>query len=458
MSFTTIPATYDEIDVPTSGGGTGGTSASQHEEFLPAAGATSVTLSAAPNEILIVSRNGVVQSQADGNYSVSGNVVTFSTAFDGTERVIVDYVDASAGIAMWYTGAATPDSALGKAGDMYLEGDGDVWHRNGAWTQSAVNIMGPVGSTGPTGPAGPVGPVGPASTVPGPVGPPGQTGAQGVPGPQGPDGPPGVDGAPGPQGPTGQQGVQGIPGNTGPMGPQGPEGPTGAQGPMGPQASGFTVKGTVMTETNLPSQPQPPGDAYIVNSPSPAHLWVSNGARWDDWGQFQGPQGIQGPVGPQGIPGQPGPPGAQGAAGPTGPQGISGTNGVPGPQGPAGPQGPPGDPFGQPVLAIGAMVHWRPFEMTYQRYGLCKPAVILGIWDEIQNTLSLHVLGTFGGPVPLVDHVENGLGSGHWHYIADCPYSPLMDQSRPFVAQSQRSNGHAVLVAPRTLQVYEATS
>ena len=70
--------------------------------------------------------------------------------------------------------------------------------------------------------------------------------------------------------------------------------------------------------------------------------------------------------------------------------------------------------------------------MTYQRYGLCKPAVVLGIWETVNNTLSLHVLGTFGGPVPLVDHVENGTTPGHWHYIANCPFSPLMNQSTPF--------------------------
>jgi hypothetical protein len=62
-----------------------------HEEFLPADEATTVTLAAAPDTLLTVSRNGVVQSSAAGHYSLAGATITFTTAFDGTERVVVTY-------------------------------------------------------------------------------------------------------------------------------------------------------------------------------------------------------------------------------------------------------------------------------------------------------------------------------------------------------------------------------
>jgi len=46
---------------------------------------------------LIVARGGVVQSQVDGHYSISGATLTFSTPFDGTERVIVSYQTGTSG-------------------------------------------------------------------------------------------------------------------------------------------------------------------------------------------------------------------------------------------------------------------------------------------------------------------------------------------------------------------------
>lgn len=441
------PALYDEIDYslgPTGPQGPPGPPG-RHAEFLPANGATSITLPSTPLFVQMLARAGVVQSEVAGDYVISGTTLTFTDAFDGTQRVVLDYADAEGTNAQWYEGSGAPVRTDLAPGSMYLQDNGDTWLWNGTtWTNTGTNLAGVPGATGPQGPPGA------ASTVPGP---PGQTGAQGPQGAQGPSGPAGPQGATGEEGPTGPQGPQGVQGNDGVMGPQGPPGQTGAQGPMGPQASGFTVKGTVMTSANLPAQPQPSGDAYIVNSPAPAHLWVSNGARWDDWGQFQGPQGIQGVPGEQGIPGPPGPKGDQGVMGPAGPQGQDGQDGVTGAQGPQGPQGPPGDPFGQPVMAIGSIVHWRPFLMTEMRYALCKPAVILGAWDEYQQILSLHVLGTEGGPTVLHDQVKPGLELGMWHYIVDCPYGFTMHtESRVAVA---RTNGHAVLSAPRTLQSYE---
>jgi hypothetical protein len=77
----------------TSGGG----SALLHEEFLPANAATTVTTSQTPTGISFVSRAGVIQSTVDGHYTVAGAVLTFSTAFSGSERVIVSYLTGQAG-------------------------------------------------------------------------------------------------------------------------------------------------------------------------------------------------------------------------------------------------------------------------------------------------------------------------------------------------------------------------
>jgi hypothetical protein len=69
-----------------------------HEEFLPANGATTVTLSTNPAQgIGVVSRNGVVQSTTDGHYTQAGTTLTFSTAFSGTERVVVSYTVGTTG-------------------------------------------------------------------------------------------------------------------------------------------------------------------------------------------------------------------------------------------------------------------------------------------------------------------------------------------------------------------------
>jgi len=68
-----------------------GPSSSVHEEFLPSNGATTITLGQPPNWILMLSRGGVVQSAADGHYTLAGSVITLSSAANGTERVVVDY-------------------------------------------------------------------------------------------------------------------------------------------------------------------------------------------------------------------------------------------------------------------------------------------------------------------------------------------------------------------------------
>src|SRR5262245_4953856 len=234
--------------------------------------------------------------------------------------------------------------------------------------------------------------------------------------------------------PQGEQGIQGPVGPTGPMGPTGPQGPQGEQGPMG---TGLTVKGSVNNESQLPSQPQPEGDAYVTLNTG--HIWVSDGNMWIDCGPFQGPVGPQGPLGPVGPQGPVGADGPTGPMGPAGPQGATGATGPVGPEGPRGPQGVPGDPYGSPVLAIGSIVHWRPAENTFDRQGICKPAVVLGVWDEYHNLLSLHVLGS-QGPTMLFDEVPTGWLPGQWHYIIDCPYSFTLRRADGLTTYS--SNGY----------------
>jgi len=197
---------------------------------------------------------------------------------------------------------------------------------------------------------------------------------------------------------------------------------------------GYTIKGQVNDAGALPNQPQPKGDAYQTLNDS--HIWYSTGTAWLDLGPIQGPQGSQGAQGPPGVQGPTGAPGPQGTPGATGAVGPTGPPGPQGATGPRGPQGAPGDPYGNPILAIGSIVHWRPHEVTYDRYGLCKPAVVLGVWNQTYNLLNLHVLGTVGGPTPLVDQVPTGSGPGQWHFLSDCPYGMTFhttsQQAAPF--------------------------
>ncbi len=74
-------------------GAVGATTTGAHEEFVPANGQTVVTLSTQAVLLLMVSRGGVVQSAVSGDYALTdgGNTVTFSEAFNGTERVIISY-------------------------------------------------------------------------------------------------------------------------------------------------------------------------------------------------------------------------------------------------------------------------------------------------------------------------------------------------------------------------------
>lgn len=246
------------------------------------------------------------------------------------------------------------------------------WTNNGGLPNPvSVDIRGPKGDTGNTGPAGPSG-------SQGPVGPAGPQGVQGVEGPVGPAGPVG------PKGPQGEKGPQGN------IGPQGPQGEPGA---------GLNVKGTVASESDLPTNAEQ-GDWYNVGTEAPYVLYLYTDGAWKSQGTLQGPTGAvftpevdeagfiswtndgglpnpasvsikgpkgdkgtkgdtgaAGPAGPQGPQGDPGPAGADGAVGPAGapgaqgPQGERGPQGIQGPAGPAGPAGAAG-PAGPAGVAV----------------------------------------------------------------------------------------------------------
>jgi hypothetical protein len=225
------------------------------------------------------------------------------------------------------------------------------------------------------------------------------------------------------------------------MGPQGPQGATGAQGPAG---TGINLKGSVPDAAQLPTAGNTQGDAWVASDTMHLWFWETTSGPWVDLGPIQGPAG---PTGPEGATGPVGPMGPAGVPGPIGAQGTQGEPGPPGPigpQGPRGPQGPPGNPYGSPLLAIGAIVHWRPWPTLHDRYGFCKPAIVLWVPDEYNNILALTVLGTPGSPQPfLQDRVFDGYGAGQWHFISDCPYSYTTPST---LLQPSYTNGRAAAV------------
>ena len=73
----------------------------EHQEDLPTAGDTTITLLKTPASVLLVARNGVVQNIRDGHYTVANTLLTFSTPFAAGETVVVGYVSTSiAGISL----------------------------------------------------------------------------------------------------------------------------------------------------------------------------------------------------------------------------------------------------------------------------------------------------------------------------------------------------------------------
>ena len=89
--------------------------------------------------------------------------------------------------------------------------------------------------------------------------------------------------------------------NAGPL--QGPKGDQGDQGIQGPVGAGFSFRGSVATESALPT-PSTQGYGYLVAATGNLHIY--NGSSWINAGPLQGPQGPQGD------------PGAEGSQGPAG--------------------------------------------------------------------------------------------------------------------------------------------
>jgi hypothetical protein len=234
------------------------------------------------------------------------------------------------------------------SGDTYIVQSNQyayVWNGS-AWIQ-AGSIFGFIGATGPAGVTGPIGATG-ATGATGPIGPTGATGAgvtgvtgvTGATGATGATGFVGFAGAQGATGPTGPTGALGVTGPTGPTGigatgATGATGVTGVTGPSGATGIGVNIKGSVTTVGNLPGPGTGNinGDLYLVQSFSPAHAFVWNGATWVDSGPSTGPVGATGPIGVTG------PIGPTGPTGPIGATGYTGSKGTTGPTGPTGASG-----------------------------------------------------------------------------------------------------------------------
>lgn len=62
------------------------------QEFFPSAAADTVILGYLPEQVVMVARNGVVQSAGAGHYSVAGPAITFAAPFNGsTDRLVISF-------------------------------------------------------------------------------------------------------------------------------------------------------------------------------------------------------------------------------------------------------------------------------------------------------------------------------------------------------------------------------
>lgn len=87
----------------------------------------------------------------------------------------------------------------------------------------------------------------------------------------------------------------------GPPGPPGPYGPIGPEGPKGDPGTGISIRGSLASIDELPTNPDP-DEAYIIDG----DLWVVSGdGEWTNVGSVQGPEGPAGPEGPEGPQGPP---------------------------------------------------------------------------------------------------------------------------------------------------------
>jgi hypothetical protein len=119
-------------------------------------------------------------------------------------------------------------------------------------------------------------------------------------------------------------------------------GATGPSGATGPAGQSIRVVGTVGTAANLPNPYTGAiGDGYFTTDTG--HLWIWDGANWQDIGNIVGASGSAGATGigetgASGVQGEPGATGSQGATG-TGLTGATGISGATGSQGDIGATG-----------------------------------------------------------------------------------------------------------------------
>lgn len=285
------------------------------------------------------------------NATVVDNKGTLASTDDlpQTDNTVGDAYLISNEVWMWdNTGNWTNLGAIqGAQGPQGPKGDQGIQGPQGPkGDQGATGLTGPVGPQGPTGPQGPQGEVGYSARILGTKSSVSQlpaTGSAGdawvvVPnlyvwsdadsdwvnvgpyvGPEGPQGPAG------PTGPKGDQGDQGIDGPQGPKGDTGAAGATGATGPQGPMGAALKAKGTVATQSALPSGAAL-GDLWTTEDTGYGYAW--DGSSWISLGLMRGPQGDDGLQGLQGADGPQGPAGPTGPTGPTGPQGPKGDQGA----------------------------------------------------------------------------------------------------------------------------------
>jgi len=242
------------------------------------------------------------------------------------------------------TGASGLEGATGATGVV-----GATGVRGATGASGASGLKGDTGATGVRGATGVTGATGIGAT-----GVAGSTGVQGATGVQGFTGATGVQGTTGPTGATGVMGATGSTGVAGATGPQGTTGATGADstvpgatGATGPAGTSVVIIGSVPT---VGGDPQATLNAAFpgavagdgVLDQTTGHLWVYDGALWNDVGQIQGPTGATGVQGSTGVAGATGPQGTTGATGIQGPTGATGIRGATGATGVRGTTGATG--------------------------------------------------------------------------------------------------------------------
>lgn len=73
----------------------------------------------------------------------------------------------------------------------------------------------------------------------------------------------------------------------------------GSKGADGEKGTSITIKGTLSSSANLPTPPADPSDCYVIGQ----DLWVWDGSKWYNAGQFKGDKGDKGDAGDDGADG-----------------------------------------------------------------------------------------------------------------------------------------------------------